>query len=475
MFIGRESELNALENMYESSKFEMMVVYGRRRVGKTSLIDEFTKDKKTLYFTASPKSTKLNLEVFSRDFFSFIGEPLPVPFPDWSTAFRFLVEKVKSEQANGKGRFVFVFDEFPYAAQADPSLPSILQIAIDHGFKEDNMMMILSGSNQGFMESEVLGGRSPLYGRRTGQIRLEAMDYYDAAKFLPDASNEERIRYYAAFGGTPYYLAQIRPSQGFQRNVSNLMFQKAGMLYEEPMMLLREETREPAIYFSVMQAVANGNSTPKLIAEHAGVDISSISGYLNTLISLRIIKRKLPFGENPLKSRKGMYVIDDPFFAYWFRFVGTNMDSIESGRGGALVESATSGEALSTYVGQQFENICLQWIIRNDTTDTLPFLATKFGKWWGNNPAEHEQTDIDVVAANPQEKRLLIGECKWRNTFDVTEAIDKLQGRAGLVKGFPAGKTDFMLFSKKRISSRSVGQYAEDSRIRFVSTDDLYR
>ncbi|WEV69417.1 ATP-binding protein [Bifidobacterium sp. ESL0775] len=475
MFVGREEELEALEDMYESGRYEMMVIYGRRRVGKTSLIDEFSKDKWTFYFTASQKSTKLNLEVFSRQMFRFFGIPELPAFTDWRGALDFFVRMTKTSQENGKGHFVFVFDEFPYAAQADPTLPSVLQNAIDHGFKQSEVMMILSGSNQGFMESEVLGGKSPLYGRRTGQIRLEPFDYYDAAKFLPDVSNEERVRYYATFGGTPYYLARLRPSRGFKRNVTDLMFRKAGLLYEEPTMLLREETREPASYFSVLQAIANGSSTPKRIAEHAGVDASNVARYLNVLADLGLVKRNLPFGDNPQKSHKGMYVIADPFFAFWFRFVGTNVDVIENGKGPETAEETLAGEAFSTYVGQRFESVCLQWVARRSRAGDLPFPVTRFGKWWGNNPAAHEQTDIDVVAANG-DGQLLIGECKWRNTFNVTEAIGKLEGRVGLVPGFTAARTRLALFSKRPVAETIRGRIAEDGPSPlFLSTDDLYR
>ncbi|WEV46728.1 ATP-binding protein [Bifidobacterium sp. ESL0690] len=475
MFVGRTEELEALEDMYSSGRFEMMVLYGRRRVGKTSLIDEFSKDKRTFYFTASQKSTKLNLEVFSRQMSSFFDMPELPAFTDWRSAFEFFVGLTRNSQSAGNGHFVFVFDEFPYAAQADPTLPSTLQTAIDHGFKDTSVMMILSGSNQGFMESEVLGGKSPLYGRRTGQIRLEPFDYYDAAKFLPNVSNEERVQYYATFGGTPYYLARLRPSRGFKRNVADLMFRKSGLLYEEPMMLLREETREPASYFSVLQAVANGSSTPKRIAEHAGVEASSVARYLNSLVDLGLVERKLPFGDNPQKSHKGMYVIADPFFAFWFRFVGTNVDVIENGKGPETAEETTSGEAFATYVGQQFENICLQWVARHSGTLDLPFRATRFGKWWGNNPVAREQTDIDVVAANGR-GQLLIGECKWRNTFDVTEAIDKLQGRVGLVPGFKPASTRLALFSKRPVAKTVRAKIGRDAPgLLFFSTDDLYR
>lgn len=471
MFIAREHELQVLERLYASDSFEMVVLYGRRRVGKTSLIDEFAKDKRTLYFTAMQQSAKLNLRDFSRAVLTFFGMPDSTPpFGDWLSALSFVTQRAKESNE----RFVFVFDEFPYAAATEPALPSIMQIAIDHGLLATKATMILSGSNEGFMESEVLGHKSPLYGRRTAQIRLLPFDYADAAKFLPNTPPQDRVNYYATFGGTPYYLARIREADGFESNVLRLMFDNLGPLREEPMMLLRQELREPAPYYSILQAIALGNATPKLIAEHAGVDNDAIGNYLRTLSSLRLIERKVPFGDDPNKSRKGMYGIADPFFAYWFQFVGRNMGVLEAGISERVAQKLAFGPAFNTYVGQQFEIICQQWLMRRNSEGDLPFIATRFGKWWGTDPVAHEQTDIDVIAADPQGKQILFGECKWRNSFNETEAIERLRRRAGLVRGYPPENARFALFTKGSVGVATRDRYQGDGSMTFVSADDLY-
>lgn len=472
MFVAREHELHTLEQLYASDSFEMVVLYGRRRIGKTALIDEFTKDKRTLYFTAMQQSTRLNLQDFSRAILTFFGMPTSTPpFSDWSSALSFVAEQA---QASAE-RFVFVFDEFPYAAATEPSLPSIMQIAIDHGLLATKITLILSGSNEGFMESDVLGRKSPLYGRRTAQIRLLPFDYADAAQFLPNTSPQDRVKYYATFGGTPYYLARIRETDGFESNVLRLMFDNLGPLREEPMMLLREELREPAAYYSVLQSIASGNATPKLIAEHAGVESDAIGNYLKTLSSLRLVERNVPFGDNPDKSRKGMYRIADPFFAYWFRFVGRNMGILESNISESVASKLAFGPTFDTYVGQQFETICEQWLIRRNATGELPFIATQFGKWWGNDPIAREQTDIDVIAASPLDHQILLGECKWRNTFNETEALERLHRRAGLVHGYSVDNTYFVLFTKQPVAQATASRYRDNDNVIFVSTDDLYR
>ncbi|NMM99269.1 ATP-binding protein [Bifidobacterium olomucense] len=471
MFIAREHELQTLERLYASDSFEMVVLYGRRRVGKTALIDEFVKDKDALYFTAIQQSAKLNLEDFSRTALNFFGMPDSMPaFGSWSSALQFVAQQARES----KRRFVFVFDEFPYAAAAEPSLPSIMQIAIDHGLLNTNVTMILSGSNEGFMENNVLSRKSPLYGRRTAQIRLLPFDYADAAKFLPSTDPHGLVNHYATFGGTPYYLARINESEGFEANVLRLIFDNLGPLREEPMMLLRQELREPAAYYSVLQSIAAGNSSPKLIAEHAGVDSDGIGNYLKTLSSLHIIERMVPFGDNPEKSRKGMYMISDPFFAYWFRFVGRNMSIIETGISEQVARKLAFGPAFETYVGQQFETICRQWLMRANANGMLPFIATQFGKWWGNDPIAREQTDIDVIAANPQDKQLLLGECKWCNSFNETEALERSHRRAALIHGYPSDNTKFMLFTKNPVSEATRNRYLQNDSIEFVTAENMY-
>ncbi|NMM93815.1 ATP-binding protein [Bifidobacterium oedipodis] len=432
MFVGRTEELHTLERLYTRPNFQMLVLYGRRRVGKTTLIDEFVRDKPCLYFTAKQQSNALNLRGFSRKVIEFFSFPATSPsFATWSDALDFV-----SERAHDNKPFVFVFDEFPYAALADKSLPSALQIAIDHGFKTTNVTMILSGSNEGFMSSNVLGSKSPLYGRRTAQIRLLPFDYADAALFLPNTPATQCIEYYATFGGTPYYLSQIDESMSYHDNMLELCFSRSGLLFEEPLMLLRQELREPALYSSILQAIANGSSTLKTIAEHSGVEYSAISKYIATLEGLGLIERIVPFGESPTTSRKGQYRIRDPFFAYWYRFVSDNTDLIESGGGEAAAEESAFTEAFDTYVGQQFETVCTQWLSRANRAKRLPFLATQFGKWWGTDPKTHQQTDIDVLAGNTRTHQLIAGECKWRSRLNVADTIDTLRSRAEIPKGY---------------------------------------
>lgn len=470
MFIGRTAELTQLKRMYEKDGFQMAVVYGRRRVGKTTLIDAFAEGKPTLFFTAQQRSSVQNLAQFSRQTYEFFDLPQDTgAFSDWRCAFSFIAQ---AAQQRGNEPFLFVFDEFPYAAETEPSLPSILQIAIDHEFKQTNARIILCGSNEGFMESEVLGRKSPLYGRRTMQLRVKPFDCFDAAQMLPGLTAQEHVTYYATFGGTPYYLAQINPSETYEENVRNLMFNTSGILYEEPLMLLRQELREPALYNSILDAIGSGNTTPKRISEHSGVPTASMSKYLKTLLDLGIIRRDVPFGENPRTSRKAIYSLADPFFAYWYAFVSKSVGAIEAGAGEAAANRTAFGQALQTHVGKQFETVCLQWVIRRNAAGELPFLASSFGRWWGTDPRERETTDIDLIAADKQSKSILLGECKWRGSFDETGAIRQLEYRAELIKGY-ASRT-YCLFTKEAASEAAQAKARGRAELQLVSADDMF-
>lgn len=470
MFVGRESELRSLERAYAKDGFQMAVIYGRRRVGKTTLIDEFVRGKPTLYFTAQQKTTRQNLELFSAAVYEAFSMPASLPaFASWSDALSFVVEQARSWE--GLQPLVFVFDEFPYAAESDSSLPSVLQSAIDHGFAQTSAMLILCGSNEGFMESEVLGSKSPLYGRRTMQLRLLPFDYLDTARMLPGVSEEDLVAYYATFGGTPYYLSQIDVERTYAENVAELFFDRAGMLYEEPLMLLRQELHEPAGYNSVLDAIGSGATSPSRIADKVGMNPNSVGKYLRSLASLGIIRRLEPLGGGT-SAKRAVWTFGDPFFSYWYHFVSRYVGSIEEGVGRSVAGYATSGQAFLTYVGKQFEDVCLQWIRRESIAGRLPFAALEFGRWWGTDPHSHEEADIDVVAVNAIERELLVGECKWRNSFDETGALRTLMGRAELLRSYDRKR--YVLFSKGEFSEGMRERASQSNDLRLVTLGDLY-
>ncbi|MBT1167266.1 ATP-binding protein [Bifidobacterium simiarum] len=470
-FIGRERELAALRRLADRDEFQMAVVYGRRRIGKTALIARFCEDRRTLWFTAREQNATVNLREFSQRIYAFFEEPpLPGGFPDWMSAFDHIADMADRQRDRP---FTFVFDEFPYAAEAEPGLPSILQIAIDHRLSRTPVTMILCGSNEGFMEGRVLGYKSPLYGRRNAQIRLGPFDIIDASRLMPaDAGWLDRVRYYAALGGTPYYLRQIDGSESFETNMEQLCYDMSGILYEEPMMLLREELHEPATYNSILEAIASGRTRAKEIAERVGMTSTSVSPYLSTLESLGLAERTVPFGEDPRHSRRGLWGIKDPFFAYWYRFVSPRTGLIDMGAGHAPAVRGTTSEVFDTYVGQRFETMCLQWLFRQCREGKIDLLPDAYGKWWGNDPSRREQTDIDIVMADTTNRRILLGECKWRERLNETEAIDRLRERSPLIR--EKGERTYWLFTKRPASTATRARAAADPALHLADAGTMF-
>lgn len=467
MFVGREKELASLNKLYTEKTFQMVVMYGRRRIGKTTLISEFISDKPAILFTAQEVNDTLNLIQFSKKVYSFFDIPETVgTFSNWNDAFDFLADKAKQTQ------FILAFDEFPYAVSANTALKSILQRAIDHEFKNTGLFLILCGSHMGFMENEVLGYKSPLFGRRTAQIKVEAFDYYDAGKMLEDFSNEDKIKIYACVGGTPHYLSQIKSKETFEENIKRLFFDISGYLYNEPMMLFQQELREPAMYNSIVAAIASGASRLNEISTKINEDSSKVGKYLQTLINLQIVKKIYPFGENPQNSRKGIYRVADNCYDFWYRFVFLSRPEIESGSGDLVADDEVFGEKLSSYIGKPpFETICLQYLQRINRNKKLPFTATSFGTWWGVDPKEKVQTDFDVVAANRTDKKIILGECKWKNKINDVAEIEKLIGKEHLLSEY---KDRYYYFFSKVPFTKEAKQL-KNQNIKLVTTDMLFK
>lgn len=466
MFVGRDHELASLEELYRRRSFEMLVLYGRRRIGKTALVEEFIADKRAIFFTAQLQSDKDNLADFSRVVVSCLGFPESTPsFSSWLDAFGFIADRAE------EGRVVLIMDEFPYACKANSALPSTLQVAIDKHLKNADVFLILCGSNQGFMEDEVLGEKSPLYGRRTAQLKLKPFDYLDASRMMPDCPVEEKFSYYASLGGTPYYLEGIDSSKNYLENMTALFFSALGRMFDEPMMLMRQELRDPGVFNSVMRAIAHGSNRQSEIANAVGIAQGSVGFYLRTLESLGLVEKVAPFGSSA-RSKKGIYKISDPAFSFWYRFVAPYVSAIEQGLGSEVAERLLSGERRCEYEGRLFERVCLEWVMRQARNRTLPLSITNYGTWWGPNPALKQEADIDVVASDEIDKRVLVGECKWRNEINESEVLESLRERCGLLPGY--ARYERYLFTKRPASEATRAKYACDERMHFVSVDEMY-
>ena len=463
---GGTHELTQLEERYARGGFQMVVLYGRRRVGKTTLAKEFVRDKNALYFTALEQSDRDNLADFSRKMMDFFGLPaLQGSFETWGTALDFFADRASQR------RSVLVLDEFPYAAERNRAIPSMLQAAIDHKLKETDAFIILCGSNQGFMESEVLGSKSPLYGRRTAQMRLLPLGYREAALMMHGVDPQKAFRYYACFGGVPYYLSLVDPALSLRDNLARLYFGTAGFLYDEPFALLRQELAEPASYNSILRAVASGANRQARIADRTGIPATSLPRYLTTLCGLGMLRKAIPFGEDPQTLRRGIYVMGDACYAFWYRFVMPRVSDVESGLG-ELAARSLPGQQLDEYCGHRFEGVCAEWLAEQALARTLPIAATSVGSWWGTDPVAHEQTDIDVLAADRDARTLVLGECKYRERFDESAEVEDLKSKRLLVPGYKA--RSFFLFTKNDPAAATRDKYAGDASVRFLTLDELY-
>ena len=469
MFVGRQEELMELQEGYDSGTFQCVVLYGRRRIGKTYLISRFMEDKPGIFFTAQEVNDTLNLSHFTEKILEFFQlTDSGIQFRDWDSAFKFLADRAKERQ------FVLAFDEFPYACSANKGLPSILQNAIDHQLKDSKLFLILCGSHVAFMEHSVLGSKSPLFGRRTMQLCLTGFDYLDAAQMLEGFSDEDKIRLYSCIGGTPHYLAQVNPKLSFEENLKRLFFRSSGYLYSEPFMLLQQELREPAVYNSIISSVAAGATRLNDIILKIGEEKTKTFRYLKVLVDMKILERITPFGEDARRSRKSIYQVSDFCYRFWYRFVFNSQAEIDAGIGGLLAEKTVLGEALSAFIGKPaFEQICLQYMMRLNREQKLPFLATSFGKWWGTDSVRREETDLDLVMGNPAEKKLIVGECKWRKEAASKADIENWMGKDYLLPGFR--DRYYVYFSKGGYTKAAEELAKQNARLKLLKTEDLFQ
>ncbi len=436
-FIGREKELGALNDLYNKNEFQLFVLYGRRRVGKTTLLNEFCKDKASIFYSAEQSNNKLNLAKFSEIVFDFYGEESLSPFGSWEKALSYINERQKNE------RLVIIFDEFPYLVKGNKSVLSELQHLIDHKLKNSKLFVVLCGSYMGFMEKEVLGAKSPLFGRRTGQLQMKSFDYKDSVNFLSDYNKQEQLMFYGAFGGTPLYLSLIDAKKNFEQNIKDNFLKVTAYLYEEPLLLLRQEVQEPGVYSAIIEAIAGGATKANEISTKIGEDSAKCIKYINTLCSLGIIYKEVPFGEKE-SSRKTIYGISDLMFRFWYKYIFPNRTLIETGAGDVVYKKRID-ETYNEYMGIVFENICKQYLLIENVNGNLPVLFTKIGRWWGNDPKTKSQVEIDLVAND--EKSYIFCECKWRNEKIDINILEDLKRKSNLFDN-KCDRKYYILFSK---------------------------
>ena len=455
-FVDREQEMATLQSEYDRDGSALVVLYGRRRVGKTTLISEFIKNKKALFFLASEESESQNRLAFQEKAADFLNSDLlkNVEVKSWDVLFRAIID------THFDSKPVIVLDEFQYLGKSNPAFPSVFQRIWEEILKDRQVMVILCGSLISMMQSQTLAYDSPLYGRRTAQIRLMQIPFAYYHQFFPDKSRKELIEMYAVTGGVPKYIELFSQSKDIYSAIEKCVLNRSGYLYDEPHFLLQQEVSEVGSYFSIIKAIAAGNTKLSAIAGVLEVKSTSLTKYLKTLIDLDILEREVPVTEDsPEKSKKGLYKIKDNYLRFWFAFVYPNMSFIESGHG-RIVMDRIRKSLVRNHIAFVYEDICRERMWEINAEGVWPFYFSKLGRYWDS------KEEIDIAAIDPDGKNLILGECKyWQEAVGVS-VLRELEAKAKTVSWEKEKrKTWFVLFS--------VNGFTEELRAEAAVRTDL--
>ena len=462
MMIGRELEMEKLEQLYNSDNFEFLVMYGRRRVGKTTILQEFAEKHDVIFYSAQEKNDGLNLQDFSRTLQLYFNGQFIAPFQTWEEAFSYITNQTRDKKV------VLIIDEFPFMAGPNPSIKSILQHEIDHKWKNANIMLILCGSSVSFMVNDIMGYESPLYGRTTSTMEVQPFDYYDSAKFFPEYSIEDKLLAYGILGGIPRYLNAFSLQYSIKENVEKGILSNGAFLNDEPIMLLKMELREPNVYNSILQAIARGYNRITEIADCIHEEKTKCSKYIATLMTIRLVEKRVPCGESE-GSKKTIYVLTDNFYRFWYHYIFANRSYYELL--GAKEASLEIMDEISGFMGLVFEEVCKQYMIRLAKLRKLPFVPAQIGKWWGNNPILKAQDDIDILALNKNRTEGIFCECKFTNKPMPMEEYEDLLTAA---KAFPENMKKYFMFISKGGYTAPVRRRAEEEGIMLLTLEDLF-
>ncbi len=468
MFVGRKRELDKLNTLYAGDSFEFAVVYGRRRVGKTTLIREFLKDKESVYYMAVEGTKKENLRGLSAAFLMQGKNNAPaaesyVEFRDYEAALAYI-----DLLAGENRRIVIAIDEYPYLAASYPTISSLVQKHIDECWKDSRLFLILCGSSMSFMEEQVLGYKSPLYGRRTAQFKIRPFTFWEAGEMLKDYSAQDRALLYGVTGGIPEYLSRIDGTKDVHENIIRLFFDESGRLFEEPINLMKQELREPMTYHSIISAIASGASRLNEIATKTGLESGGCSNQLSSLIALQIVKKEVPMTQNA-NSRSTLYSLEDSMYLFWYRFVRPNSSSIMCGVGRQIYETVVMPQN-DDFMGRIFETICRQYLFLPEIYGKLPFPIGQIGRWWGNNARARRQEEIDLMAISGE--TVLFGECKWRNEKIGRQVVERLLERGEL---FQYPEKYYYIFSKTGFKEETTQYCSEKERVYLISFEEMCR
>ena len=467
IFIGRKKELKLLEELYNSQKFEMLIIRGRIKVGKSYLLNHFSKkyQNNTVFFTADKSAEKSNVKSFCEElnnvlkFGTFLNS-----FETWKDVFSFF------KDIELKQRLVIIIDEFTYLHSSNPAFDSILQNAIDRVLKQKNIFLILCGSEVSTIEDIIDDSTKPLYGRKTAELKLEPFSYLEAKEFFPKYSNEEALTVYSILGGTPLYLSLFDDSLSIRENIIKNCLSTTGYLFNEVENLLRMELKETSFYKNIMLAINLGASNLNTIRDKVGEDSAKISKYISVLINLGYIKKEIPCGEKD-RIRNTLYSISDNYFAFYFAFIFKHRNILNGFISPEIFyEKEITNEKLNAFIGKRFEDICKAYLKQQFYLGKMPFYPQEIGRWWGNNPILKKQEEIDILALD--DENAIICECKYTNEkFDLKQLKDLEQSALCINKE----NKSFIIFSKSGVTTKVEELIIDDSNYKVLTIEDLYR
>lgn len=480
MFIGRETELAFLKDKYDEPQGQLIVLYGRRRVGKTETLREFCKGKPHIFYSCTQSTDKVQLAKFSKQ---LLKENIPAKqyiseFSDWESAFRSVLDL-----PYGDSKKLIVIDEFPYMCKGNNSIPSILQYLWDSEFKDRNVMIILCGSSMSFIEKDLLAEKNPLYGRATGIYKMTEMGFYDAVKFFPDYSDRDKVLAYSILGGIPHYLRQFNPNISLAENIKKNILGKGCVLYSEVDFLLHQELRETPIYNSIIETVALGSTKLNDISQKSLVDdTSKTSVYLKNLIELGIVRREIsvdPKIKEKANANRGTYHLTDNFFRFWYSFGFTNISQLEDGDTEGVYNYIVE-PLLHKFASFAFEDVCKEFVRELQKADKLPFRYYKMGRWTGKTTVRDKntsgglrtaETEIDLLGIGRNEEKYLVGECKFKNTpFDYSDYLDT---KAKLTPLQDKAEFYYALFSESGFDEKVIREAESTDNIRLYDLNEI--
>lgn len=434
MFINRITELESLEEEYSKKTSSFSVIYGRRRVGKTSLISKFIENKPHIYLYITLADLNSQLDSFIEQVKNHVDDSMKefINFDSFEKAIEFL-STIKLEK-----KLVFVIDEYQYLVSKDKAFSSKLQKLWDTKLQNSNIYLILCGSVLSMMHSEVLSYDAPLYGRRTSQFNIKPIKFKYISDFIPSISKLEQMYIYSSFGTIPKYLNEYDNNLSFMKNVEKKILNKNSYLYSEGNFLLKDEISEPASFFSILKSISLGNRKIGHIGSSLGVSSSYLSKYMQKLIDLDIVEKQIPITEkNPHKSKSGLYKIKDKFLNFWFYYVYKNYNYLE------IEQTKYVLEEIETNFNDRFVSFAFEDYVIEDILDNpkkyLDFVPLKVGHWWNN------KEEIDVVAFD--DRNIAFIECKWQNSVNVEQVKTKLIQKA---KDLHEDKNPFYLVITKK-------------------------